>query len=29
MEQMRGRVMQPLGEPPQGGLRGRRPPPPG
>lgn len=27
MEQMRGRGMQPLGEPPQGGLRGRRPPP--
>jgi protein CpxP len=27
MEQMRGRGMQPLGEPPPGGLRGRRPPP--
>ena len=27
MDQIRGRGMQPLGEPPPGGLRGRRPPP--
>jgi hypothetical protein len=27
MDQLRGRGMQPLGDPPQGGMRGRRPPP--
>jgi hypothetical protein len=27
MDQMRGRGMQPLGDPPPGGMRGRRPPP--
>jgi len=27
MDQIRGRGMQPMGDPPQGGMRGRRPPP--